>query len=312
MKAQLLLLTLSLLLLHSCITKEENVVNVGLLNGPSSIGMVHAIENQTYRDGKKVHYLIKDNPQHLRALLQSGNMDLAILPMTMAYSMVENNLDIKIFAVTGWGNLFMLSRDSLSDLSKLDKAIISVPGEGQTPDLVTKFLIDYLGLQDKISLNYTYPSPLLLTSALAVEKVDYAVLPEPLASLAMSKNKELKRSIDLGLLWRSSLPNIPLVQSVFVVKESFYKENKTWFNSYSKELELCAVEVMNFPSEAIELARKRELLPQLVFDTCLIKNSRLDYVRADAIADDITKYLETFYNLDDSFDINNHIITYND
>lgn len=292
--------------------KEERVVKVGLLNGPSSIGMVQAIENQTYHDYIKVQYQIKDNPQHLRALLQSGNMDMAILPMTMAYSMIDNNLGIKIFAITGWGNLFMLSRDSLTDFSKMDKAIISVPGEGQTPDLVTKFLIDYLGMQDKISLNYTYPSPLLLTSALAVGKVDYAILPEPLASLAINKCTELKRSIDLGLLWKNSLPEIPLIQSVFVVKDSFYKNNKEWFYTFAKALESCALEVSQNPKEALELAVKKELLPLQAFDTSLIQNSRLDFVRADLITDDISKYLETFYTLDDEFSIKKHIISFED
>lgn len=309
---QLLLITTLLLLLNSCITKEENVVNVGLLNGPSSIGMIQAIENQTYHKQTKVHYQIKDNPQHLRALLQSGNMDMAILPMTMAYSMIDNNLGIKIFAVTGWGNLFMISRDNLTDLSKMENSIISVPGEGQTPDLVTKFLIDYLGLQDKISLNYTYPSPLLLTSALAVGKVNYAVLPEPLASLALSKNSDLKRSVNLGELWHESLPEIPLVQSVFVVKSSFYEENKEWFNSYSEALKLSVSEVISHPQEAIMLATKREILPQLVFDTTLIKNSRIDFVKADSIADDITRYLETFYKIEDDFNIKDHIVDFSE
>jgi len=208
MNAKTLIVSLLLLLtFQSCITKEENVVVVGLLNGPSSIGMVQAIENQTYLDGVKIQYHIKDNPQHLRALLQSGNMDMAILPMTMAYSMIDNNIDIKIFAITGWGNLFVLSRDSLVDFSQITNGIISVPGEGQTPDLVTKFLIEYLGLQNKVSLNYTYPSPLLLTSALAMDKVSYAVLPEPLASLALSKDSSIFRTINIADLWHKSLPS---------------------------------------------------------------------------------------------------------
>ncbi|MDA3854591.1 MAG: hypothetical protein PF444_10195 [Bacteroidales bacterium] len=308
MKVQLLLLSLSLLLLHSCISKEEDVVNVGLLNGPSSIGMVQAIENKTYHDGLKVHYHIKDNPQHLRALLQSGNMDMAILPMTMAYNMIDNNIDIKIFAITGWGNLFMLSRDSSVDFNHIEKSIISVPGEGQTPDLVSQFLIEYLGLQDKVSLNYTYPSPLLLTSALAVGKVAYAILPEPLASLALNKDQSLYRTLNIAELWEKSLPEIPLVQSVFVVKGSFYKKNMEWFNSFADALEICALDVVAHPTAAIKLAKTKELLPPLGFDSTIIANSRLDFERDGNIADTITRYLSTFYELDKEFDIEEYII----
>lgn len=309
MNAKTLIVSLLLLLtFQSCITKEENVVVVGLLNGPSSIGMVQAIENQTYLDGVKIQYHIKDNPQHLRALLQSGNMDMAILPMTMAYSMIDNNIDIKIFAITGWGNLFVLSRDSLVDFSQITNGIISVPGEGQTPDLVTKFLIEYLGLQNKVSLNYTYPSPLLLTSALAMDKVSYAVLPEPLASLALSKDSSIFRTINIADLWHKSLPSIPLVQSVFVVKNSFYQDNKEWFNTFADSLEKSALEVIANPNAALTLAIEKELLPPLGFDTSVITNSHLDFVRNEQMADTITRYLDTFYTLDDSFDIQEYII----
>ena len=308
MKSQLVLLILSLLIFHSCMSKDEHVVNVGLLNGPSSIGMVHGIERYTYQDGFNIHYQIKDNPQHLRALLQSGNMDMAILPMTLAYNMIDNNIDIKIFAVTGWGNLFLLSRDSALDLEQLESAIISVPGEGQTPDLVSKFLVEYMGLQNKISLNYTYPSPLLLTSALAVGKVKYAVLPEPLASLALSKDSSLYRTIDIGKLWNKSLPDIPLVQSVFVVKSSFYKDHKQWFSAYADSLEIGAQEVISNPTEAIQLAISKELLPPLGFDSSIITNSRLDFERHSKIADNITRYLSTFYALEDDFDIKDALI----
>lgn len=308
MKIILLALSLLLVVLPSCISKEENVVNVGLLNGPSSIGMVNTIEKLTYQDGQKVYYHIKDNPQHLRALLQSGNMDMAILPMTMAYNMIDNNINIKIFAITGWGNLFMLSSDSLMGFDKVGKSIISVPGEGQTPDLVTRFLIEYLGWRDKVSLNYTYPSPLLLTSALAVGKVNYAVLPEPLASLALNKDSTLYRTIDIAHLWKKSLPTIPLVQSVFVVKSSFYEKNKAWFNTYIDSVEKCALEVLENPSAAIALAQTKELLPPLGFDSTLITNSGLDFVRKRNIADSITRYLATFYELDEEFDIQDYIV----
>lgn len=308
MKAQLLFILLFFLLFQSCIKKEKDNVNIGLLNGPSSLGMIYAIEEETYHEGSKVHYQIKDNPQHLRALLQSGNMDMAILPMTLAYGMIENNIDIKIFAVTGWGNLFVLSRDSIENLLQVDKCTISVPGEGQTPDLVSKFLIDYLGIQDKVSLNYTYPAPILLASALAVGKVEYAVLPEPLASLALSKDSTLQRSVNIAELWNKSLPEISLVQSVFVVRGAFYEGNKDWFDSYANALEVCADKAILMPDSALQLAVNRGLLPQNTFDASILENSRLDFARQANISHSITQYLNTFYSLDKNFNIDNSLI----
>lgn len=308
MKLSVALLILSFILFNACNSKEKNVVDVGLLNGPSSVVMVQALEQLTYQDGTKVHYHIKDNPQHLRALLQSGNIDMAILPMTMAYSMIDNNINIKIFAITGWGNLFILSRDSINNLNDLKNNIIAVPGEGQTPDLVTKFLIDYLSLQEKISLNYTYPSPLLLTSALSIGKVQNAVLPEPLASLALSKDSTLHRSIDINKLWQSSLPEISLVQSVFVISGTFYDNNKVWFDAYVDSLENSIKYTIAHPHKTLNMAIEKELLPPLEYDTLMINRCHLDFVRHQKIAKDITRYLNTFYKLDQDFDITDFLI----
>lgn len=308
MKTQSTIITLFVILLCSCSKNEENFVKVGLLNGPSSIGMVQAMDELTYFENNKIHYIIKDNPQHLRALLQSGNMDMAILPMTMAYSMIENNINIKIFAITGWGNLFLVSRDSIVDFNEIKDGIVSIPGEGQTPDLVSRFLIEYLGLQNKISINYTYPSPLLLTSALVVNKVKFAVLPEPLASIAISKDSTLNRTIDIAQLWQESLPDIPLVQSVFVVRNSFYDKHQEWFKHYSDTLEKSILEVIAHPAHALELAVKKELLPSKNLDSTIIINCQLDYVSQQNIANGMTEYLNTFYTLEDDFCIDDYLI----
>ncbi len=309
MKTQLLLHLSLFLLLSACNKKEENIVNVGLLNGPSSIAMSRSISQQTYQDGLKINYLIKDNPQHLRALLQSKHLDMAILPMTMAYSMIENNIDIKIFAITGWGNLFVLSRDSL-DLTSEKKIIISVPGEGQTPDLATQFLIDYLSLKNKVSLNYTYTSPLLLTGALSAGKVQYAVLPEPLSSLAQNKDAGLIRSLDIGQWWQETLPDIPLIQSVFVVKGDFYKNNKAWFSQYADSLENKILYAINHPELTLKLSAEKKLIPPELKDVNILINSRLDFVKTTQAAEDMTRYLKTFYTLDENFDIKKYLIDF--
>lgn len=302
-------LILILVILVSCNEKDKQIVNVGLLNGPSSISMVQSIKKESYYEGRNVHYVIKDNPQHVRALLVSGNLDMAILPMTMAYNMIDNNIDIKIFAITGWGNLYLLGRDNITDLSELSGKTISVPGEGQTPDLVSKFLLEYLYLQDKVNLNYTYPAPLLLASALAVGKIEYAVLPEPLASLALSKDNSLKRCMDISEEWNKALPNIPLVQSVFVVRSDFYKRHVAWFDAYANEVEKNSEYTQLHQDETIELAKKLELLPPTIAATDIITNSHLDFVRDEKMADNITNYLKTFYILDEDFDIHPYLIT---
>lgn len=308
MKSKIILFSL-LISFISCTEKDPNVVSIGLLNGPSSIGMVKSIDNTNYHEGKQIHYKIKDNPQHLRALLQSGNLDMAILPMTMVYSMIENNVDISIFAITGWGNLYLMGRDDINSLMELTGKSISVPGEGQTPDLVTNFLLEKNMIKDKVHINYTYTAPLLLASALAVGKIEYAVLPEPLASLALSKDSTLMRSLDLAEVWDESLPNIPLIQSVFVVDNDFYRKNTPWFNTFTPILKKNSIDVRNKPFEALELAVKHKLLPPQLLVGDIVTNSKLDYEDAEDMPGQLLKYLEVFTELSDSFLIEEHVIT---
>lgn len=289
----LLLFSLSFIV-FSCIEKEANTYTFGLLKGPSSIGMVQALEDLTYFNSKMVQYQSKDNPQHLRALVQSGNMDMAILPLTMAYSMIDNGVNIKIAAITGWGNLYLISRDSIQDFSELTGHCISVPGEAQTPDLVSKFLINYYNLNQKTSINYTYPAPILLTSALAVGKVDYAVLPEPLASIALAKDKNLKRSLSLADIWKEEIKR-PLIQSVLVINEKTYTSNKKWFSAYFNIINKQVDSINAYPEKALELAHKHQLVPKKLNQASIIENSKLDFLYGKKIAGTITSYLHTFY-----------------
>ena len=294
MKIKNILIFLSLLSLFSCLEKQSNTFNFGLLKGPSSVAMVKAIEDVSYFESKMIQYTSKDNPQHLRALVQSGNMDMAILPLTMAYTMINNGVDIKIAAITGWGNLYLISRDSISHFTDLAGQSISVPGEAQTPDLVTKFLINYYNLNQKVSLNYTYPAPILLTSALAVGKVDNAILPEPLASIAISKDSTLVRSLSLAKLWENDIKQ-PLIQSVLVINNTTYQSHKKWFQAYLKSLAQQVQYINTHPQQAIQMAHQHQLLPEKITDSTIIYNSRLDFEYGKKIAGILTSYLTTFY-----------------
>ncbi len=306
MKAQILSIIL-VIFLSSCIQKRSNTVSFGLLNGPSAIGMVKSLDELTVYNSKIINYEKKDNPQQIRALLQSGNINMAIIPMTLAYHMIDNKIPIKIAAITGWGNLFLLSRDSIHHFSNLKNTCISVPGEAQTPDLVSRFLIDHYDLNGSVSLNYTYSSPILLMSALAIGKVNYAVLPEPLASIAISKDSSILRAINLADVWKDET-KIPLVQSVLVINETFYKKNKVWLKTYLKEVEKNTTYIIQHPVEALKSAKEHELLPQSIHNENIIKYSQLDYQQGKKIADIITSYLKIFYHLDDDFNINSYII----
>jgi NitT/TauT family transport system substrate-binding protein len=296
--------------LFGCKSKQTNTVDIGLLNGPTVVSMIRCIDSTTFHNGENIRYHVKDNPQYVRALLQSDNLDIAMIPMTMAYDMIENNIDIKVFAITGWGNLSIVSREAVSSMNDFAGKTISIPGEGQTPDLVTKFLIERLSLEKKIHLNYTYSSPLLLMGAVSVGKVNSAVLPEPLSSIAINNDPTLSRSIDLAELWSESITQTPLIQTVMVVRCAFIEEHKQWFKSFTPILKENVLWVQDSPQEAIDLAIAHDYIPQSLSGLNVIENSHLDYVDGENMINSVTVFLNEFYDVSDDLELDKYL--YND
>lgn len=234
--------------------KPASPVRIALLNGPSGIGLIQ-LKNQTpFTDSSiTADVQVLGAPKVLLGQMLKEEWDAAVLPANMAAVLFNKGVGYQAAAVTGMGNLYLLvndgvEADTMEDLASLT---LHIPGKNTTPDLVTQLIAREKGL----TLHYDYSfNPSDLAKALSGGVVEAAVLPEPLASIALKSGKNLRAAIDMQQLWSQTFPEASdYPMTVLVVKTSFAKAYPEVANEILNAAGDSIAWVVSHPSEAAVL-----------------------------------------------------------
>ncbi len=254
-------------------------VKVAVLNGPSGIGMIQLMENPPLQDRDiTVETLAVGAPKVLLGQLINEEWDFAALPANMAAILHNKGIPYKLAAVTGLGNLYLVAPRSAGTLTlkQLENRTLHIPGKNTTPDLIMQLLSDTNDL--KIDMDYSF-NPSDLAKALIGGVVDVAVLPEPLATMAVTKNSDLHFAADLQLLWEETYPEKDIFPiTVMVVNSAFEEANPVLTDEIMMAMEDSINWVKENPSEASVLIGEHGfLLPQPVVEKA-IPNSNYTFL----------------------------------
>ncbi|MBS4020841.1 MAG: ABC transporter substrate-binding protein [Dethiobacter sp.] len=196
--------------------------------------------------GPKVQfeYDIAQTPDVLTARILSQEVDLAALPINLAAKLYNKGVDYQLVAVNTWGNMYLLNLGSdINSWADLKGKTIHSIGMGATPDIVFRSLLNANGLEaDKdVFLNYSLEQ-VELANAMAAEKIELAVLPEPFVTMVISKNSGIVIVMDLQEEWyKAKGSEIPIAQGGMVVKKEFAQKHpevvKEFLQQYAASIE---------------------------------------------------------------------------
>ena len=145
----------------------------------------------------------------LKSLLISEETDLAATPSYAAANLFNKGVALRLIAMQVWGMLYVIGPEGSSEegLEALRGKSVGVPMPGNMPDLVFRYLLGQKGWDAETDLSITpyTDGPGAALNALLTGAVEYAVLPEHPASLALAKGKQqglsLERTVNLQDLW---------------------------------------------------------------------------------------------------------------
>lgn len=241
---------------------SENI-RTGVLNGPSGIPMAYVMENIPELNGKKVTYETYAAANQLLPKLIKGELDIGFLPPNVAAKVYNaNNGCVVMAAVSGNGMLSLITKDKkIKTLKDLKGKTVTVAGQGATPDYIFRYLLEKnkisTGENDKkkVELNFSIP-PQEIAAALIAGKIDYAVVPESFATIAVEKDKSVFKAISLQEEFKRIQGSAEYPMTVIAVNARFAKENpevvKDFLSSYKEASEWT---VMN-PEAAGKLVEK--------------------------------------------------------
>jgi NitT/TauT family transport system substrate-binding protein len=202
-------------------------MRVAAIIGPSGVGMASLfVKPPILAPGTSVSFETAGSVDVLLPKLLNGDVDIGILPPNVAAKIYNIGKGSVIAgAVVGNGMLALVTRDqSIKTLADLAGKTVSVAGQGSTPEYVTRTLLKKYGLtDDSITLDFSIPST-EIPAALVSNKIDYAILPEPFATVAIlngKADKPLRRAVLLKDAWAQSGFGADFPMTLCVVRKSF-------------------------------------------------------------------------------------------
>ena len=217
-------------------------VNVMVLNGTTGFGMANLMDAAAAGEAAQEYsFTVETDASNIVAALANGSADIAALP-TNAAATVYNKTQgkVQVLALNTLGVLYLVTDGSVEISSVADLEGQTVYAPAQNPSFIFQHIVDANGLEN-VTIDNTYAQPADLNTAVASGAVSVAVLPEPMVTVARSKNPDLVVALDLTAEWDKVSEPGSLVQGCVVVRKDFVLENagavQTFLGEYGASIE---------------------------------------------------------------------------
>ncbi len=298
-----IIFTISLLLilftaLVSCNKNtHSNTIRIGVLEGPSAVSFIRMLDDEHIINDKKVEIIIKNEPFQIQAMMMKNELDFAVLPTVMAANLYNKGVKYRMVACPIWGTLYVLSNDEkINTLSDLEEEQIAVFGQGSTADILTKNLIRKEDICKK-GVDYRFDSNQEITQALAAGKIKNAVISEPLVSILIHQNPNIRiiEKLNCNGYMEDSERNY-FIQSAFVVSDKFINTHPHLIpqvcNAYMNSCNF----VNENPESVAKSMVKHKIAPDEHIAAKSIELCNIQYVAAFALSQELYHYLHIFHS----------------
>lgn len=241
-------------------------VRVGALKGPSSLGMLELMDKNDKNETANTYgFTIEGAPADVQTKFLNGELDIIAVPTNLASVLYnKTNKDVSVIAVNTLGVLYVLTNGvDISSVKDLEGKTIYATGQGATPEYVLNYIIEQNGLSGKVNVEYKTEHAELAT-LMAAGQVDLAMLPQPFVTIVMTKNQDIKISLDLNEEWRKASGGSELTMTCIVVSKGFLRDNSEAVANFLEEYKKSTDYVNNNIDEAAALSQKYDIVPEAV------------------------------------------------
>lgn len=276
---------------------NNNIIKVGVLEGPSAVSFVKLLDEDHIIDGRKVEIIVKNEPSQIQAMMLKSELDFAVLPTVMAANLFNKGVKYRMIACPIWGTLYLLSNEeAVQNLNDLENKEIAVFGQSSTADILTKHLIANENISCK-GLDYRFKTNQEIAQALLSREIKTAVVSEPLVSILINRDPNIHIVEKLSCEgYIEDSPKNYFIQSAFVVSDKFIKSHP---NSIPK---ICNAYInsCNFvnenPETAARLMVQHKIIPNTNAAIKSIELCNIQYIAAFALVRELYHYLHIFHS----------------
>lgn len=295
-------LALSSLTVAAAESSGDAAVRVGSLKGPTSMGLVYLMdENEKGETDNHYEFTMVTAADELLPKMISGDLDIALVPANVA-SVLYNKTEggISVIDINTLGVLYAVSGDdAITQISDLKGKTIYMTGKGTTPDYVLQYLLEENGISlDDVTLEYKSEAT-EVAAVLANTPDAVGILPQPFATVALSKNEALKNVLDLTQEWDklNEQTGSRLVTGVTVVRNEFLDEYREVVEEFLDDHEESAQFINEHVEEGAQLVEQTGIIEKAAIAQKAIPYCNITCITGEEMKDALTGYLEVLYNL---------------
>jgi hypothetical protein len=291
--------------LTACGQKEEVssepavTAKVAALKGPTSMGMVKMMADQKDAKEKNYEFTIGSSPDEIAPKFLKGEFDIVALPSNLASILYNKSQGkVQVLAINTLGILYLMENgDSVKSIEDLKGRTVYSSGKGAVPEYAFNYILKANGLNPDTDLRVEYKSE--HTEALAAllnDKSGLAVLPQPFATVASLKNKDLRTALDLSKEWDKASKNAKstMITGVVVVNKDFaakYPEKiKKFMADYKASIDYTNTNV----DDAAKLIEENNIVPAAVAKKA-IPQCNITYIDGSDMKDKLSGYLQVLF-----------------
>ncbi len=241
--------------------KNVRIVTPGI--GPPGLAMAKLLLDQdNILEGYEVHYETFSAHVPIQTEVMKCGPSIAIVPSTMAAKVYNSNGGYKILGTSGYGNLYFVTTENISNFKLEDLAgkTIGMIGQHATPDLTAQYVLEENNIYN-YKFSY-YANGQLVLPELINGKLQYALLPEPLVTLRsdvagimadISLNEEFSK-IPGNEHYAHGFP-----QATLIVKSQFARTHGEFVDAFQAQLK----ESIAWVRDSANSAQLQEMMPKL-------------------------------------------------
>ncbi len=277
--------------------KELDVIRVGSLKGPTTIGLVNLMKESEEGEAKgKYEFSMATQPDEILAKVVSGDLDIALVPANAAavmYNKTEGN--VSLLDINTLGVLYCVTGDeSISSVSDLSGKTVISTGQGATPEYAMRYLLEQNGVSD---CNIEFKSEATEIAAILQEDpMQIAVLPQPFVTVAKMKNEALKTAFSLTDEWSKVTSDSQLITGVTIVRNDYLKDHKDEVNNFLKEHESSAKKAVEDLAHTAELVVEYGIIEKQPIAEKAIPECNIVCISGNDAKTALSGYLQTLFD----------------
>lgn len=291
--------------LVACTPEQTSKINVGVLSGPTGMGMAKMIADNGL-DSDKYSFTVFGGPDAAKNALIAGDVDAICFPTNTAANLFKaTNEDIYVAAINTLGSLYVVTNESnpIDSIQDLEGKTIYASVPGSTTGPIINHILNENGINATVSFEFngeTLAEHDQLAALLGTGDVDIAILPEPKATATIVQNpdRELYTALNLSEEWDLvSLDTEPLTMGCIVFKRDFVDNFPASVNAFLKEYK-ASIEFINNEQNndnAAQMIVNAGILPKLPIAKKALNNLYGSIVYLDG--DEMKEALLSFYSV---------------